>query len=93
MEGERILLITGKFPGMSHDMDGGSIMVHHLIDIFGSNNKLDILFTRTYNNCFQTYCSYQTCLWRRGKIQNENTQSGSATIMATPQAFYPATLE
>ena len=72
MEGERILLVTGKFPGMSHDTDGGSIMVRHLIDIFGCNNKLDILFTRTYNNCFQTIHNVTNVIFHPCKFRNDN---------------------
>lgn len=72
MDGERILLVTGKFPGMSHDRDGGSIMVRHLIDIFGCNNKLDILFTRTYNNCFQTIQNVNNVIFHPCKFRNDN---------------------
>lgn len=72
MEGERILLVTGKFPGMSHDTDGGSIMVRHLIDILGCNNKLDILFTRTYNSCFQTIHNVNNVIFHPCKFRNDN---------------------
>lgn len=50
---KKILLVTGKFPGVSADMDGGSIMVSQIIEMFGDEAELDVLFTRSFNG---EYC-------------------------------------
>lgn len=69
---ERILLVTGKFPGVSLDIDGGSIMVSQLIEMFGRDYVLDILFTRTYNEKYKTIPNVNNVTFHPCKFRNDN---------------------
>ena len=69
---EKVLLITGKFPDVTSDIDGGSIMVSHLIDALHGNCILDVLFTRKYNNSFKTVKGVRNTFFHTNKTRNEN---------------------
>ena len=47
MEMKKVLIYTGKFPSFGDDTDGGSILIHSLIETLNGNCVLDIIFTRT----------------------------------------------
>ncbi len=47
MEMKKVLLFTGKLPCFGEDTDGGSLMVHTLIDALKDKCILDVIFTRT----------------------------------------------
>lgn len=69
---EKVLLITGKFPDVTSDIDGGSIMVSHLIDALHDNCILDVVFTRTYNASFKTIEGVRNTFFHTNKTRNEN---------------------
>ncbi len=69
---ENILLITGKFPDVTSDMDGGSIMVSHLIDALSDKCNLDVLFTRTYNTNFKNIKGVRKVTFHTNRIRNNN---------------------
>lgn len=69
---ENILLITGKFPDVTSDTDGGSIMVSHLIEAFSEKCNLDVLFTRTYNTNFKNIEGVRKVTFHTNKIRNNN---------------------
>jgi glycosyltransferase involved in cell wall biosynthesis len=69
---ENILLITGKFPGVTSDIDGGSIMVSHLIEALREKCSLDVLFTRTYNPEFKIIEGVSKVIFHTNKIRNSN---------------------
>ena len=72
MEKRRFLLVTGKFPGVSHDIDGGSIMVSQLIEMLSSENIVDILFTRTFNKNYETIQNVRSVIFHPCKIRSDN---------------------
>lgn len=69
---EKVLLITGKFPDVTSDIDGGSIMVSHLIDALHDNCILDVLFTRTYNASFRKINGVRNIFFHTNKTRNDN---------------------
>jgi glycosyltransferase involved in cell wall biosynthesis len=69
---EKVLLITGKFPDVTSDIDGGSIMVSHLIDALHDNCILDVVFTRTSNASFKTIDGVKNTFFHTNKTRNEN---------------------
>ena len=69
---ENILLITGKFPDVTSDTDGGSIMVSHLIEALREKCNLDVLFTRTYNTNFKNIEGVRKVTFHTNKVRNNN---------------------
>lgn len=69
---ENILLITGKFPDVTSDTDGGSIMVSHLIEALSGKCNLDVLFTRTYNTNFKNIEGVRKVIFHTNRIRNNN---------------------
>ena len=68
----RLLIITGKFPGASNDMDGGSIMVSHLIETMSRLGLLDIVFTRSYNVEYAVIPKVNKVMFHTCKERDEN---------------------
>jgi len=69
---KNILLITGKFPDVTSDTDGGSIMVNHLVEALHNKCTLDVLFTRTYNNNFINIEGVRKVTFHTNKVRNNN---------------------
>ena len=69
---ENILLVTGKFPDVTSDIDGGSIMVSHIIEALFEECNLDVLFTRTYNTKFEKIEGVRKVTFHTNKIKNNN---------------------
>lgn len=69
---EKVLLITGKFPDVASDMDGGSIMVSHLIEALRDYCTLDVLFTRTYNANFKSIKGVRAVSFHTNIVRNSN---------------------
>lgn len=69
---ENVLLITGKFPDVTSDTDGGSIMVSHLIEALSKECYLDVLFTRTYNAKFKNIKGVRKVTFHTNIIRNNN---------------------
>jgi glycosyltransferase involved in cell wall biosynthesis len=69
---KNVLLITGKFPDVTSDTDGGSIMVSHLIEALRSKCTLDLLFTRTYNTNFKDIEGVRKVTFHTNKVRNNN---------------------
>ncbi len=69
---EKVLLITGKFPDVTSDIDGGSIMVSHLIDALHDNCILDVVFTRSYNASFKAIKGIRNTFFHTNITKNEN---------------------
>ena len=44
---KKVLLFTGKFPSITEDRDGGSMLVNSIINALSGKCELDIIFTRT----------------------------------------------
>lgn len=69
---EKVLIITGKFPDVTSDTDGGSIMVSHLIDALSNECLLDVAFTRTYNDNFKTIEGVRKSIFHTNQTRNDN---------------------
>jgi len=69
---KKILLITGKFPDVTSDIDGGSIMVSHLIEALKGKCTLDVLFTRKYNTNFINLEGVTNVIFLTNKFRNTN---------------------
>lgn len=69
---ENVLLITGKFPDVTSDLDGGSIMVSHLIEALNEKCNLDVLFTRTYNDNFNNIGGVRKVTFLTNQIRSDN---------------------
>jgi glycosyltransferase involved in cell wall biosynthesis len=69
---EKVLLITGKFPDITFDTDGGSIMVNHLIDTLANHCILDIVFTRTFDRNFKIIKGVRQIYFHTNKTRNTN---------------------
>lgn len=69
---KKILLVTGKFPGVSSDMDGGSVMVSQLIDLFGNEAELDVLFTRSFNERYSQIKGVREVFFHPCKYRDDN---------------------
>ena len=72
MEKRRLLLVTGKFPGVSHDTDGGSTMVRQLIDLFGADSMLDVLFTRSINDNYKKINGVNKVFFHPCRFRDDN---------------------
>jgi glycosyltransferase involved in cell wall biosynthesis len=69
---EKVLLISGKFPEVTSDTDGGSIMVNHLIYALHNSCILDVIFTRTYNTNFIAIKGVRQVLFHTNKNRHNN---------------------
>ncbi len=69
---KKVIIITGKFPNITTDTDGGSIMVNHLIDALHDKCILDVVFTRTYNDNFRTIEGVREVIFHTNKIRNHD---------------------
>jgi glycosyltransferase involved in cell wall biosynthesis len=67
---ENILVVTGKFPEVTSDTDGGTVMVNHLIEALRDKCTLDILFTRTFNANFKNIEGVRKVIFHTNKIRN-----------------------
>ncbi len=72
MDRKKILLVTGKFPGVSSDMDGGSVMVSQIIEMFGREAELDVLFTRSLNEKYCTINGVNRIYFHPCKYRDDN---------------------
>ena len=69
---KNVVLITGKFPDVTSDTDGGSIMVNHLIYALRDKCNLDVVFTRTYNTNFIEIEGVRKVTFHTNKFRNNN---------------------
>lgn len=68
----KIVIIGGKFPTITSDIDGGSIVVNHLIDALKDKSCLDVVFLRTPNKQFNSIDGVNNVVFYPYKYRSDN---------------------
>lgn len=68
----KIVIIAGKFPTITSDIDGGSIVVNHLIGALKDKVCLDVVFLRTPNKQFNSIDGVDNVSFYPYKYRSDN---------------------